>query len=144
VRLYDPTDRIKAERLRIQAEYQRRKREGERSLYAPWQPAEVFIRAKRKQAAAELLHAAGVFPGEASGCLEVGCGRQGWLGDLISWGVRETSLHGIDLIPERVEAAREILPMADLRVGDATALPWPDNTFRLVISSNLFSSVLDP
>lgn len=33
---------------------------------------------------------------------------------------------------------------ADLRVGDATSLPWPDGTFRLVVCSTVFTSILDP
>jgi len=40
--------------------------------------------------------------------------------------------------------AREAFPSADLRVGDASRLPWPDATFRLVVASTTFSSILDP
>jgi ubiquinone/menaquinone biosynthesis C-methylase UbiE len=85
-----------------------------------------------------------VFPGPGDACLEIGCGRIGWLGDLIGWGLREEDLHGIDLDVERLEVARRALPAADLRVGSAVELPWPDASFAMVIASTLFSSILDP
>ena len=47
------------------------------------------------------------------------------------------------LNPERAARARELLPAADLRLGDAVALPWEADTFQLVVASTLFTSVLD-
>lgn len=135
---------IEAERLRIQAEYQRREREVNSSLYASWQPAESLMRSQRKHFAAMMLHAADVFPKATDQCLEVGYGSLGWLGDLITWGVKETSLHGIELDERRAKMAREILPAADLRLGDATSLPWGNDGFNLVIASTIFTSILNP
>lgn len=103
------------ERRRILTEYRRRAAELPRDLYA------------RR--------------GEA--CLEVGYGSLGWLADLLSWGLREADLHGIELDADRAAVAREALPDADLRVGDAAELPWPDGSFRLVIASTVFTSILD-
>ncbi|MDQ3775422.1 MAG: class I SAM-dependent methyltransferase [Pseudomonadota bacterium] len=67
----------------------------------------------------------------------------GWLGELVCWRIRERDLHGIELDASKVARAREFLPQADLRVGAATELPWPDASFRLVITSTLFTSILD-
>ncbi len=50
---------------------------------------------------------------------------------------------GLDLSPERVARAREILPEADLREGCATTLPWPDDTFDLVLLPTVLSSIPD-
>jgi ubiquinone/menaquinone biosynthesis C-methylase UbiE len=97
----------------------------------------------RLRAAAVMLHQTGVFPKAGDPCLEVGFGWLGWLGTLLNWGVRERDLHGIDLDPEQVNRGREVLPLADLRVGDASNLPWENNRFRLVIASTLFTSLLD-
>jgi ubiquinone/menaquinone biosynthesis C-methylase UbiE len=36
-----------------------------------------------------------------------------------------------------------VLPLADLRVGDATALPWESNSFQLVVASTVLTSILD-
>jgi|SRR5882672_6254542 len=137
-------DYVIAERRRIQVEYQRRAREVNSDRYAVWQPASQFMLDGRNRKAVGMLHEAGVFPIGASQCLEVGFGAHGWLSELIGWGVRETNLHGIELDPNRAEKARKILPMADLRVGDAVDLPWEDDTFNLVIASTLFTSILDP
>jgi ubiquinone/menaquinone biosynthesis C-methylase UbiE len=136
--------RTQAERLRMLAEYDRRTRELDSELYAPWNAAEMFLRSHRKRVAATLLRRRGVFPGPASHCLEVGVGPIGWLADLIGWGVPEKNLHGIDLNESRIERARSLLPAADLLAGDASALPWPDRRFDLVIASTVLTSVLDP
>src|SRR5262249_47097992 len=50
---------------------------------------------------------------------------------------------GIELDAGRAKRAQELLPVADLRVGDATALPWQNETFHLVIASTVFTSILD-
>jgi ubiquinone/menaquinone biosynthesis C-methylase UbiE len=135
---------IQHERVRIEAAYRRRRQwEPSSDVYAPWNPASILATAQRKRMAAWMLSQAGVFPRRGQRCLEVGAGSRGWLGDLLDWGLREIDLHGIDLDPDRVQHARETLPSADLRVGDATSLPWPDGTFALVIASTVFSSILD-
>ena len=133
---------VLAERQRLRVEYQRRAQINS-DLYSPWQPAEIFFKSGRKAVAAAMLNEARVFPRTGARCLEVGCGSGGWLADLISWGVRDSDLHGIDIDPVRIRRAKEIWSAADLRVGDAADLPWDDGTFSLVISSTVFTSVLD-
>ena len=134
---------VLTERQRIRREYQRRAEEIPSDLYSPWQPAEIFFRASRKAVAARMLSAERVFPRTGDTCLEVGCGMGGWLADLISWGVGVSDLHGIDIDALRIKRAKEILPVADLRVGDAADLPWDDDTFCVAICSTLFTSILD-
>jgi hypothetical protein len=135
---------VAAESRRIRAEYRRRARELDADRYAPWQPAAILEREGRSRAAACLLHAANRFPRAGGRCLEVGYGSMGWLPDLVGWGVRETDLHGIELEAGRAAHAQRLLPSADLRVGDATDLPWEDGAFALVVISTVFSSILDP
>lgn len=139
----DPSHSGTGERRRMLEENRRREAEIPAERYAPWDPAEMLMRAERKRLAARMLRRAGAFPGPGTACLEVGCGRLGWLGDLVTWGVGERRLHGIELDAARVEQARASLPAADLRVGDAAALPWPDAAFGLVVASTVFTSVLD-
>jgi len=134
---------VVTERQRIQTEYRRRAKEISADLYSPWQPVEIFFKTRRKAVAAQMLNEARVFPHIGNTCLEVGCGAGGWLADFISWGVRETDLYGIDVDAFRITRAKEILPAADLRIGDAANLPWADDSFGTVISSTLFTSVLD-
>jgi len=135
---------IAAERERILAESSRRRRQVSPDLYAPWRPDMLLGNLLVHSAAIKMLHRAGVFPKAGDPCLEVGYGRRGWLGALIEWGMRETDLHGLDIDPVAAKHTQEILPMADLRVGNAIELPWDRNTFRLVITSLLFTSILDP
>ncbi len=131
------------EQQRILREYRRREQEVDADLYAPWNPAEDFLRAGRRRVAISLLRRAGVFPVAGEPVLEVGYGRIGWLGELLGWGLRTADLHGIELDEHRGQAARRALPAADLRIGDAAELPWEDGTFQLVVASTVFSSILD-
>jgi len=135
-------DFVAAERERIQLEYDRRAREISPDLYAAWQSAPRFME-RRNRTGATMLRRLGVFPNSRDRCLEVGFGNIGWLSELIDWGVSESNLHGIELYPDRARKVREILPGADLRIGDAVELPWGDQTFQLVVASTLFTSVLD-
>lgn len=138
----DPTEAIERDSLRVRAEFRRRDAEIKDELYAPWQPGEMLMLSERKRIAASGLKKIGSFPGPGKRCLEIGYGRLGWLADLISWGVREPDLYGIELDPERAAHANAALPKADLRVGNAATLPWESGYFDLVIVSTVFSSVL--
>ena len=138
----DPNALI-AERHRIISEYGRRARDLHPDLYARWQPAELLALNEVRRNAAMMLRKAGVFPRPGDSCLEVGYGTRGWLATMLDWGVRARDLHGIELNAALAGQAQELLPVADLRVGDAAELPWEDNTFRLVIASTVFTSILD-
>ena len=133
----------KSESLRIKAEYERREIEIEPELYAPWQPAEILLISERKRIAALMLKSLDRFPSAGSRCLEIGYGKLGWLADLLSWGIDETDLHGIELDAVRAARAQKALPQADLKVGDATQLPWRTDYFNLVVASTVYSSILD-
>ena len=74
---------------------------------------------------------------------DVGCGAGS---DLERWktlGVPEQQLHGTELIPERAESARRVLPEATIERVDGFAVPFPDGAFDLVTASLVFSSVID-
>jgi SAM-dependent methyltransferase len=78
-----------------------------------------------------LLHFSEVSAGAR--VLDVGCGA----GDLLARVDRLGMLGaGIDPAPAMVALARSRLPNADIRVGDAMHLPWPDGHFDLVTSVN--------
>jgi ubiquinone/menaquinone biosynthesis C-methylase UbiE len=131
------------EAARILAENARRLAEIPAGRYAPWQPAELFLRQDRTRSALRLLKDVNRLPTSGARALEVGCGTGGWLPELLAWGLETPDLAGIDLDTNRVEVARKRFPSADLRVGDAAALPWPSDHFDLVVVSTVFSSILD-
>jgi ubiquinone/menaquinone biosynthesis C-methylase UbiE len=74
---------------------------------------------------------------------DVGCGDGRWLRALSEFGAAPQCLAGIDLLPERINAARELCsPLTNLYNGDATKLPFVDESFDLLLSFSLFSSIL--
>ena len=81
--------------------------------------------------------------------LDIGCGNGRQLLQFMVWGASVENLAGIDLIEARVANARAQFgshagnTTADLRVGDASTLPWPDATFDVVHQSMVFTSILD-
>jgi len=139
----DSKDFISSERERVRVEYDRRAREMDPNRYAAWQPAERFTISNRNRAAVGMLQQANVFPSHAAECLEIGCGIGAWFDELEKWGVASERLHGIDLNAERVAYAGARFPSADIRIGDAVELPWPDGTFQFVVASTLFTSLLE-
>src|SRR5581483_938274 len=62
--------------------------------------------------------------------LEVGCGSGYFLHRFLEYGAAHAA--GIDLIPERIEAAGRRYPTLELVTGDAGALPWDDESFDVV------------
>lgn len=132
--------RLARERGRILAEYARRDAEIDPGRYAPGDPAERLLRDVRRRRAEALLRRAGRFPGSRSRCLEIGCGRGGWLGELRGWGVREVCLHGVDVDLRRL---REAGRGPRLARADGGRLPFRGGVFNLVVASTVFTSILD-
>jgi ubiquinone/menaquinone biosynthesis C-methylase UbiE len=83
--------------------------------------------------------------------LDVGCGSGQHLLELEAWGARREDLAGIDLIEARALCARARLcgpPLgpgrgADIRVGSASEMPWPNTMFNIVHQSTVFTSIMD-
>lgn len=75
--------------------------------------------------------------------LDIGCGTGWWLARLRDEGVAQDRLFGIDILPERVAASRQVLPRAEIHQGDATTLPWNDASFGLVTMFSFLSSLGD-
>jgi len=75
--------------------------------------------------------------------LDVGCGPGTWLLEFAQWGAKPRNIAGIDLELARIARAIERLPEADIRVGDAQILPWPNESFDVVTQFTVFTSILD-
>lgn len=73
--------------------------------------------------------------------LDVGSGSGYFLHRLREYGAAECV--GIDLLEERVAAARDRYPVLDLHVGDAAKLPFADGSFDLVTQFTCLSSIVD-
>ena len=75
--------------------------------------------------------------------LEIGSGRGGELAWLQELGAAPTDLVGVDLLEDRVAAARAAYPRLDFRVANAEHLDFEDAAFDLVMAITVFSSILD-
>jgi SAM-dependent methyltransferase len=76
--------------------------------------------------------------------LEVGCGSGGNLLEMLRLGFAPEHLSGVELLPDRLEAARRSLPPAvTLLGGDASQQPLPEGQADVVLLSTVFSSLLD-
>jgi len=76
--------------------------------------------------------------------LDVGCGTGVLLARLAAK-YPSARLAGLDPVPAMLEVAREKLRLdVDLRVGWANELPWPDDSFDVVLSCNMFHYITHP
>ncbi len=76
--------------------------------------------------------------------LDIGCGP-GWL--TVNYAAGKANVSSVDLTPRAVELARAHLAMrnvtADVREGNAENLPFPDNSFDLVVASGVLHHTPD-
>ena len=125
----------------VTARYARRNVGDRYSLLHPdvWQTVH-----ERQRAMLALFARHGLREPAAASLLEVGCGAGGNLLELLRVGFLPQHLAGIELLPERFEAARALLPAAlPLHLGDALAHDVPDASYDVVFVSTVFSSLLD-
>jgi ubiquinone/menaquinone biosynthesis C-methylase UbiE len=89
------------------------------------------------------MEGAGLLPLAGRRVLDVGSGSGGELAWLLELGARPADLVGVDLLSERVAAARRAYPEIDFRQANAERLEFGDGEFTLVLAITLFSSILD-
>jgi ubiquinone/menaquinone biosynthesis C-methylase UbiE len=98
--------------------------------------APLFFFGRRRRAYRELLEAAGVDQGDR--VLDVGCGPGYFVGMLAEAVGQEGSAIGIDAAPEMIEYANRKsrrLSNCAFQVGTVESLPFPDDSFDVVVSS---------
>jgi ubiquinone/menaquinone biosynthesis C-methylase UbiE len=102
------------------------------------------ILSERRRLVRQLLQRTGWLPMGDRRVLDVGSGGGAELAWFRELGASESHLVGIDLLPERVEAAQRAFPNIAFHVGNAEHLPFPDRSFDLIVAYTVFSSILDP
>ena len=129
---------------RIVAEYERRSREIPSDYYSLGKPANLLMQVQTVRSCIAALNKAGLFPLHGKRVLDVGCGSGSGLLEFVQWGADPSDLAGIDLMPDRLEASRRKIPQADLHLGSAADLPWPDESFDIVSHFQVFMNMSDP
>jgi SAM-dependent methyltransferase len=126
---------------RLTAEYEQRDKGGVAgSIYSFSNPGYVF---HVQDIEWELLRAFRDHDVELADCdvLEVGVGFGTFLQRVVDFGARSGT--GIDVLPWRIDQARERYPKLELVTGDAAALPFEDNRFQITMQLTCLTSVLD-
>lgn len=137
------TRRHDGESSRILEEYRRRSREIPAGFYDLDRPANLFARHGQERALIAALRREKLLPLAPLRLLEVGCGQGQWLSILESFGATRERLAAIELDPERAATSAMRFAGADVRQGDASALPWESGRFDVVLQSTVFTSILD-
>ncbi len=132
-----------ADLARITTEYQRRDCEIPLDFYSWAKPANLLMHQQTLRSCIGMLRRASLFPLDGLRVADIGCGAGTWLLEFVQWGADPNMLAGIDLMPGRLDRARQRIPQSDLRVGSASELPWPDEHFDLVSQFLVFTSILD-
>jgi SAM-dependent methyltransferase len=131
------------ELARIRAAYERRKREVPRDRYSEANPRALIFQRELESRILELLTAKGIGPLAAARVLDVGCGEGRWLRRFAQWGAAPENLAGVDLLAERVAAAREgCRSVVRLFCCNGGELPFADESFDVVSCMTIFSSIL--
>jgi len=127
---------------RIKESYERRKRLP-KDLYSPFKLGNLFTTQQRERAILKLLGKYRMNPLADRKILDVGCGSGGKLRRFIEYGACPENLLGIDLLPDRIERAKELNPLIDFKCGNAEGLPYEDESFDIVMQFTMFTSILD-
>jgi ubiquinone/menaquinone biosynthesis C-methylase UbiE len=111
--------------------------------YSLFDPPYLYTIQQRQRALLRLLRGHGITTLADKRILELGCGRGGVLHEYLAYGAAPGMLHGIDLIPDRLRLARELLPMLPIACADGSRLPYPAESFDMALQYTVFSSILD-
>ena len=110
---------------------------GKRRSWSADNPGNLAIRQELVSAVWQL--AGGALAG-ADEVLDVGCGTGWWLAQLAEEGTVHAHLHGVDILADRVSAARRQVPSATIVTGDVRALP-NGHSFGVVTLFTVLSSL---
>ena len=108
----------------------------------PRNPTAVYHRHILERAVIEVLNEGDVDL-QGLDVLDLGCGYGQHLRMLVELGAEPGRLHGVDLVPARIEEAARMSPHIDFAVADATRLPYADASLDLVCQFTAVSAIVD-
>ena len=107
-------------------------------------PGHLFAQQERERYALELLKEKGFLPLEGKSILDVGCGSGTWILQFVRWGAEANKIAGVDVRSDTIKRAQDRVPSGvKLHLGNAASLPYPADTFDIVLQATVFTSVLD-
>jgi SAM-dependent methyltransferase len=137
-------DKGEGEAAKVAARYARRDARADAARYSLFEPAALHAQQERQRAMLALWRAHGWDGLAGRELLEVGCGSGGNLLELLRLGAEPGRLAGIELLPERLAAARAVLaPAVRLVEGDAVHADIAAQSRDAVLTFTVFSSLLD-
>lgn len=123
----------------IRSAYARRRR-----IYDSLSPSVYLPRQERERAIIKWMRQAGMGPTGSIRLLELGCGAGGNLLDFLRIGVLPQNMVGNDLLEERIDRARNLLPLGvRLIAGDCSEIDLANGSFDVVFQSMMCTSILD-
>lgn len=127
----------------VRDRYARRDGARDANRYSLSDPYALAAWKERQRKMLGMLAAQGMADWGALDVLDLGCGNGGNLLDLLHLGVAPERLQGIELLPERAEAARAVLP-ASCRIwnADALTLQIAPASQDVIVLFTVFSSIL--
>lgn len=128
------------ERERISNAYTRRLGNRTVSFY---DPTNVFFAQEMERDFIKLLREYGLVPLEDKRLLDVGTAGGYFLRSLLKYGVSPANLFGVDIWEGRLIDGHRRLPALTLLCADGRALPFPSESFDIVVQTTMLSSVLD-
>ena len=137
----DPTAALRDEEARIRRAYEQRTEDGR---YSWLNRGHQLIVQGAERGILDAMRRAGIESLRDRTILEVGCGTGQWLRAMVQWGAQPSRIAGVDMLADRIVAARKLCAGdVALLVGSASALPFEDGTFDIVLQSTVFTSILD-
>jgi len=128
---------------RLAAAYDRRKTNTD-DRYSFFNAANLHMVQMRERKTLELFKLLGITNFAEKKILDIGCGGGRELVNFVRYGAEMKNCHGIDLLEERVAAAKQKLPSSRILCGDAASnLPWPDGHFDVITQFTVFTSILE-
>jgi ubiquinone/menaquinone biosynthesis C-methylase UbiE len=98
---------------------------------------------ERNEKVLQSLRDNGFLPLTTRKVLDLGCGSGEMLGVFKEWGALSENLYGVDILPERINRAKQNFKDIYFQVGNGAHLTFPADSFDLVILFTVFTSILD-
>jgi SAM-dependent methyltransferase len=131
-----------AEVARVRAVYAKRGQGLASERYARSQPFELCLQHEKETRVVALLKRWRGASLAGMSILDLGCGRGAFLRLLLEHGAVPGRLFGVDLLQDRLAAARLLSPHIQFAFANAGTLPFRDGAFDLVMQFTTFTSIL--